>query len=176
MNEMNVNPAVLKEGLLIVAEAFSRLADAVGSVGDTQSAQQVQAPPMQQPVMVTPAPQYAPQGYAQPQMMPSQSGFATSQPVTGQQVPVMNQPVVPTAPVQQPVMPAAQQGMVPTTAVAQEYTQDQLAVACAGLVNQGKQQRLMQILQGFGVAALTDLPKERYGELATAIRAEGAVI
>ena len=103
-----------------------------------------------------------------------------------------------TVPVQQPVeaqqtQPAMQQqsvaqqsppvvsqppvaGMVPTTAVAQEYTQDQLAVACSGLVNQGKQMKLLQLLQGFGVAALVDLPKERYGEFATALRAEGAVI
>ena len=102
------------------------------------------------------------------------------------------------APMQQPVLPPQQMpqyttpnfaqpqavpiatapiaGPVPTTAVAQEYTQDQLAVACAGLVNQGKQGKLMQILQGFGVAALVDVPKERYGELATVLRAEGAVI
>lgn len=112
--------------------------------------------------------------------------------------PYQSQPPMGTVPVQQPVaaqqtQPAMQQqsvaqqappvmsqppmaGMVPTTAVAQEYTQDQLAVACSGLVNQGKQMKLLQLLQGFGVAALVDLPKERYGEFATALRAEGAVI
>ena len=120
------------------------------------------------------------------------------QPASSIAQPYQSQPPLGTVPVQQPV--AAQQtqpamtqqsvaqqappvvsqppmaGMVPTTAVAQEYTQDQLAVACSGLVNQGKQMKLLQLLQGFGVAALVDLPKERYGEFATALRAEGAVI
>lgn len=120
------------------------------------------------------------------------------QPASSMAQPYQSQPPMGTVPVQQPVaaqqtQPAMQQqsvaqqappvmsqppmaGMVPTTAVAQEYTQDQLAVACSGLVNQGKQMKLLQLLQGFGVAALVDLPKERYGEFATALRAEGAVI
>lgn len=122
----------------------------------------------------------------------------TQQPASSMAQPYQSQPPMGTVPVQQPVaaqqtQPAMQQqsvaqqappvmsqppvaGMVPTTAVAQEYTQDQLAVACSGLVNQGKQMKLLQLLQGFGVAALVDLPKERYGEFATALRAEGAVI
>lgn len=122
----------------------------------------------------------------------------TQQPASSMAQPYQSQPPMGTVPVQQPVaaqqpQPAMQQqsvaqqappvvsqppmaGMVPTTAVAQEYTQDQLAVACSGLVNQGKQMKLLQLLQGFGVATLVDLPKERYGEFATALRAEGAVI
>lgn len=122
----------------------------------------------------------------------------TQQPASSMAQPYQSQPPLGTVPVQQPVaalqtQPAMQQqsvaqqappvvsqppiaGMVPTTAVSQEYTQDQLAVACSGLVNQGKQMKLLQLLQGFGVAALVDLPKERYGEFATALRAEGAVI
>lgn len=98
------------------------------------------------------------------------------QPVAAQQP----QPAMTQQSVAQQAPPVASQppiaGTVPTTAVAQEYTQDQLAVACSGLVNQGKQMKLLQLLQGFGVAALVDLPKERYGEFATALRAEGAVI
>lgn len=98
------------------------------------------------------------------------------QPVAAQQT----QPAMQQQSVAQQAPPVVSQppvaGMVPTTAVAQEYTQDQLAVACSGLVNQGKQMKLLQLLQGFGVAALVDLPKERYGEFATALRAEGAVI
>lgn len=66
--------------------------------------------------------------------------------------------------------------VVPTTAVAQEFTQDQLAVAASGLVNAGKQQKLLTILQSFGANALTELPKERYPEFAFALRQEGAVI
>jgi len=74
-------------------------------------------------------------------------------------------------PVQQPIA-----NIVPTTAVAQEFSYDQLAVAAAGLMNAGKGQQLHTILQQFGVQAMTELPKERYGDFATAIRAEGAVI
>lgn len=91
-------------------------------------------------------------------------------PPTMPQAPVAPQPI-PQAPV-----PTVPQTMVPTTAVAQEYTYDQLAVAAAGLMNAGKGQQLHNILQNFGVQAMTELPKERYGEFATAIRAEGAVI
>ncbi len=65
---------------------------------------------------------------------------------------------------------------LPTTAMPQEFTQDQLSVAAAGLVNQGKQARLLELLHGFGVNSLVELPKERYGEFATALRAEGVVI
>ena len=100
----------------------------------------------------------------------------TGQP-SGVTVPVQQQ-----QPYQQPVQPApfqtAQQqpGPLPTTAVAPGYTYDQLAVAAAGLVNQGKQQQLHEILQSFGVVAMTDIPKERYGEFAAAMKAKGAVI
>lgn len=129
---------------------------------------------------------------------PPVAALAQPQPAAPMAQPYQSQPPMGTVPVQQPVVtqqsqqgmpqqsvapqapPVMQQptvaGMVPTTAVAQEYTQDQLAVACSGLVNQGKQMKLLQLLQGFGVAALVDLPKERYGEFATALRAEGAVI
>ena len=131
-----------------------------------------------------------PQASAEPVMPPAYSNSLPQNQVPGT-TPVMpmplNQPAVPTYPVQQyqspvPTMPVQQTPVapasmtVPTTAVAQEYTYDQLAVAAAGLVNQGKQDKLFGILQGFGVSAMTEIPKERYGEFATAIKAEGAVI
>lgn len=110
------------------------------------------------------------------QSQPPMGTVPVQQPVAAQQT----QPAMTQQSVAQQAPPVVSQppiaGMVPTTAVAQEYTQDQLAVACSGLVNQGKQMKLLQLLQGFGVAALVDLPKERYGEFATALRAEGAVI
>lgn len=90
-------------------------------------------------------------------------------------MPVAQQPIQ-QVPVQQPAMAAPVQNVVPTTAVAQEFSYDQLAVAAAGLMNAGKGAQLHAILQQFGVQAMTELPKERYGEFATAIRAEGAVI
>ena len=77
------------------------------------------------------------------------------------------------APVQQPA-PGPQP--LPTTAVAQEYTQDQISVAMAGLVSQGKQPEIMALIQGFGVNSLVELPKEQYGALAVKLREMGAQI
>ncbi len=131
------------------------------------------------------------QASLEPVMAPSYSNPLPQNQVSGttpvMQMPV-NQPAASAYPIQQPyqspasALPVQQAPItpapmtVPTTAVAQEYTYDQLAVAAAGLVNQGKQDRLLGILQGFGVSAMTEIPKERYGEFATAIKAEGAVI
>lgn len=160
MNHTNkINHTIGAEGLRLIAEGLNRLADAFATPTEIEQSQNIQAIPYQSQVTNTPV---------YPGVVQTPAPIATSQPL----------PVQPTVPTQAAVIPMATQQVpvVPTTAVAQEYTQDQLAVACAGLVNQGKQPRLMQILQGFGVAALVDLPKERYGELATALRAEGAVI
>jgi len=87
-------------------------------------------------------------------------------------------PVTPMHPVLNGGTPAggALAGAVPTTAMPPEFTLDQLSVAAAGLVNQGKQSRLLELLRGFGANSLVEIPKERYGELAAALRAEGAVI
>ena len=69
-------------------------------------------------------------------------------------------------------MPAA----VPTTAMPQAYTLEQLQVAAAGLSQMGKMPQVMEILQRFGIQAMTELPKERYGEFAIALREAGAQI
>lgn len=75
--------------------------------------------------------------------------------------------------------PAAQGGMpgsgqVPTTAAARQYTFDQLAVATANLAAAGKD--VFTILGRFGAGMLVDLPQEKYGEYAAALREAGAVV
>jgi len=108
------------------------------------------------------------------------------------QPPVMQAPITPPAapavmgptnpvyqnPVQQmpgqPALPPPMQ--VPTTAVPQTYTQDQLAVAMTGLMDQGKQQVLMSILQSFGASSLMEIPRERYPEVVIRLREAGANI
>ena len=65
-------------------------------------------------------------------------------------------------------------GPVPTTAPAPAYTQDQIAVAMTGLVDQGKQPQVMQVLSHFGAGSLMQVPKEQYGALATQLRMLGA--
>lgn len=82
----------------------------------------------------------------------------------------------PAAPVQQPPLTPPPAQPLPTTAVAQEYTQDQISVAMAGLVSQGKQPEIMALIQGFGVNSLVELPKEQYGALAVKLREMGAQI
>lgn len=82
----------------------------------------------------------------------------------------------PAAPVQQPPVTPPPAQLLPTTAVAQEYTQDQISVAMAGLVSQGKQPEIMALIQGFGVSSLVELPKEQYGALAVKLREMGAQI
>lgn len=172
---MTLDLNIDREGLLQLADAIRKLADAPqAGVGIPTSQQPVPAP-LPNAVCQAPVPTAAPVSQA-PMSVPTTTHVPGQEmyPAASQApMPGFNQMPVPVAAqqVSTPTMP-----VVPTTAVVQEYTQDQLAVACAGLVNQGKQPRLMQILQGFGVASLIELPKERYGDLATALRAEGAVI
>lgn len=79
------------------------------------------------------------------------------------------------APQQAPVQtPAVQTSTVPTSS--QTYTMEQLAVAATQLVDSGRRAELVNLLQTFGVQALTVLPKEQYGAFATQLRALGAKI
>lgn len=85
--------------------------------------------------------------------------------------------VAQTGPVRQPGSQFQQpgsSGTVPVTASAQQYTFDQLAVATANLASSGKD--VFSILGRFGVNMLMDLPREKYGEYAAALREAGAVI
>ncbi|BFH71907.1 hypothetical protein J27TS7_08280 [Paenibacillus dendritiformis] len=85
------------------------------------------------------------------------------------------QAAVPVAPPQAPVVPAPAAAVgVPTTAPA--YTLDQLAVAAGPIVDAGRSGELTSWLQQRGVQALTQLPKELYGEFATYLRSLGAKI
>lgn len=70
--------------------------------------------------------------------------------------------------------PAVQTSIVPTSAPT--YTMEQLAVAATQLVDAGRRAELVNLLNTFGVQALTVLPKEQYGAFATQLRALGAKI
>lgn len=83
------------------------------------------------------------------------------------------QPAVPTTPVQAaPVAPV--QATVPTTSVT--YTPDDLARAAFALMDSGRQQELIGLLQQFGVNAIPELKPEQFGAFATALRGMGAQI
>ncbi len=74
------------------------------------------------------------------------------------------------APTAMPVnpTPAAPVAATPT------YAMEDLARAASQLMDAGRQQDLLGLLAQFGVQALTQLPKERYGEFATVLRQMGA--
>ena len=107
-----------------------------------------------------------------------------------QAAPAAQQPAQAPVPAPQPAFqpqstqtnPAAQQaaplaaapGAVPTAA--HEYTQDDLARAAMQLMDKGGMQQLQQLLAGYGCETLQQLPKEQYGNFATALRGMGAQI
>lgn len=181
--QLTINLTLDKEGLSKLADALVLLAGSTnGGISTDQPAVPVQnAVSAMVPSMPNTVPTGSPAvpaqgtvpGMPQPAAVPPQSVTVPQNPGIMPQV-----PFVPAASVQNPGQNFAtpQPGAVPTTAVAQEYSYDQLAVAAAGLVNQGKQQKLLDILHSFGVNAMTELPRDRYGAFATAIKTEGAVI
>ena len=87
--------------------------------------------------------------------------------------PVQNVQPVPTTQIAQA---APTVSPVPTATATPTYTMEQLAVAATGLIDAGKMQDVQNTLAALGVQTLMDLPQEKYGEFASAIKAIGAVI
>ena len=115
--------------------------------------------------------------------MPTQAPMPTAAPVVMTAAAPQLSVVPASAPAPAPVnyaaqipatTPAPMQAAVPVTA--QSYTPEQLAVAATQLMDSGRQPELMGLLSAFGVQALTQLPKEQYGNFATQLRAMGARI
>ena len=88
--------------------------------------------------------------------------------------PVPTTQTAPMAPVAQNTAPAA--SPVPTATATPTYTMEQLAVAATGLIDAGKMQDVQNTLASLGAQTLMDLPQEKYGEFASAIKAIGEVI
>ena len=85
--------------------------------------------------------------------------------------PVQTTPAAQTVPVT-PVQPAT--SPVPTTE--RTYSLDELANAAMTLMDKGMQSQLQELLASYGVEALPALPREMYGNFATALRGMGANI
>lgn len=187
-----MNVSIKFSGLEVIAEAINNLARAMGASGVTASLQYKEAADvsksalangsaeaqMQQavPVQQT-APVQQPVPVQQPATVPAASGSypagMPAMPVQQQGAPV-NMPGSPFPPSGGSAAPSPMTGPVPTTASAPAYTQDQIAVAMTGLVDQGKQPQVMQVLSQFGAGSLMQVPKEQYGALATQLRILGA--
>ena len=88
-------------------------------------------------------------------------------------LPVQNVQPVPTT---QTAQTAPTVSPVPTATATPTYTMEQLAVAATGLIDAGKMQDVQNTLASLGAQTLMDLPQEKYGEFASAIKAIGAVI
>lgn len=120
---------------------------------------------------------------AQTQSIPVTS-VAPVTPIT----PVQSAPVTPvaqpapatlvqTTPAEQTV-PAtpAQPAMSPVPTTERTYSLDELANAAMTLMDKGMQNQLQELLASYGVEALPALPREMYGNFATALRGMGANI
>lgn len=78
----------------------------------------------------------------------------------------------PAAPIEQPAQAATP--AVPTAE--HTYTAEELQVAAVALVDKGMMVQLQGLLQQFEVNSLPELPAEKYGAFATALRGMGAQI
>lgn len=113
---------------------------------------------------------------------------ATSAPKKATKAPEKARPTLeaaPSAPTPEPVKSADQEPVKPAapeppaapvvpTAPAKKYTLDELLAATAPLMDAGKIAELQALMQKFGVPSMMDIPEEKYGELATALRELGA--
>lgn len=152
---------VFKKGISSI-EPESRTEPAIAQENQPQMPiPQMPIPPMPQPVSAVPTAPPVMVSAAQPVSQQSYS----EQVAQKTQLPVQAMTGAP-APTQGP----------PTTAVTQEYSQDQVAVALSGLIDAGKRDVALQILAMFGAQALTQIPKERYPELVLKLREAGANI
>lgn len=112
--------------------------------------------PVPQPIQTAPVP---------PTPVPQTVAAPTSPAQQPQQVPV--QTAAPQAPVQ--AAPAAAPGV-------KTYTMDEIAKAAADFMTPANIPQLQALLASFGVSALPDLPADKFGSFATALREMGAKI
>ncbi len=102
--------------------------------------------------------------------MPAEVSTTPQQTVTPVQQDVVQTPQeVPFVPVQQ-----ATQSVTPVQTEVHNYTLDELSKAAVQLMDAGKQAELVSLINTFGVMSMPELPKERYGEFAVALRELGA--
>ena len=140
------------------AEKFLGTEKATVSQGGKESTAQ------RQNVPVTPVAPMTP-------ITPVQSAPATPVAQPAPAAPVQTTPVAQTVPVT-PVQPA----MSPVPTTERTYSLDELANAAMTLMDKGMQNQLQELLASYGVEALPALPREMYGNFATALRGMGANI
>lgn len=118
---------------------------------------------------VSPAPQAAPSSSVS--AVEKTTHAPTTETPATVQAPSTPAPETPSTP--DPATPEPPVATVPT-APAKEYSLDELLTATAPLMDAGKIADLQALMQKYGVASMMEIPKEKYGELATDLRALGA--
>nr|DAT41256.1 MAG TPA: hypothetical protein [Caudoviricetes sp.] len=146
------------EDMKVFAEKFLGTEKVPVSLGEKEVPAQTQSIPVTPVAPVTP-------------ITPVQSAPVTP---VAQQAPAT---LVQTTPAEQtvPVTPA-QQAMSPVPTTERTYSLDELANAAMTLMDKGMQNQLQELLASYGVEALPALPREMYGNFATALRGMGANI
>lgn len=140
------------------AEKFLGTEKVSVSLGEKEVPAQTQSIPVTPVAPVTP-------------ITPVQSAPVTPVAQPAPATPVQTTPAEQTVPVT-PVQPAT--SPVPTTE--RTYSLDELANAAMTLMDKGMQNQLQELLVSYGVEALPALPREMYGNFATALRGMGANI
>ena len=167
---MDINIQVNIPAMELLANSVNRLADALLTSGAPDHPAGEMAAAIEKSM---PEPQTAPAPVA---LAPIAPVNPTPAPAATQTAPVSTAtaPVTSAVPVQAnpaPVTPA------PTAPVSvPTYTRDQLAKAATDTFMPNRMDELTNLLASFGVASLLELPEERFGEFATALRNMGAVI
>lgn len=169
---MDINIQVNIPAMELLANSVNRLADAL-----TNGASEHLAGEMDAAIEKSmPEPQTAAAPAAPTTPAPAAPVNPTPAPAATRTAPVSTgtTPVTPAAPVQTnpaPVTPA------PTAPVsAPTYTRDQLSKAIVDHLMPDRVQEAIDLMAKFGATSILDLPEERFGEFATALRNMGAVI
>ena len=140
------------------AEKFLGTEKVSVSLGEKEVPAQTQSTPVTPVAPVTP-------------ITPVQSAPVTPVAQPAPATPVQTTPAEQTVPVT-PAQPA----MSPVPTTERTYSLDELANAAMALMDKGMQNQLQELLASYGVEALPALPREMYGNFATALRGMGANI
>lgn len=163
--EGNVNEVL--SDMKAFLQQSSELSPDVGAMTANLHPNMDAAPTVSPALQVAPAPNTETPATVQEPDAPAPETPSTPAPAT----PVAPAPVAPSTP--NPAEPEPPVATVPT-APAKEYSLDELLTATAPLMDAGKIADLQTLMQKYGVASMMEIPKEKYGELATDLRALGA--
>lgn len=150
---------------------IDRIDDLIKAAGMLAGLQGDEASPAQKPysaqiAQATQIPAQAMTGQASPAAPIAQPAQAAAP-----QQPAKTAPAPQPAPIAQPAHEAA-----PVPTAEHTYTAEELQVAAVALVDKGMMVQLQGLLQQFEVNSLPELPAEKYGAFATALRGMGAPI